>query len=120
MKRFISLFFYLFPIVIFCQSATAQDSSVYNKNDVFDPTFLSRGATEFRSADGSPGPKYWQNSASYTIHATLDEKDTTLKGNVTINYTNNSPEELKYLWLQLDQNLFNSSSRGCCYDVGNR
>jgi hypothetical protein len=112
MKRFTSLFFYFVAAVIFSQSVAAQDSSVYNKNDVFDPTFLSVGGTEFRSADGAPGPKYWQNSANYNIHATLDEKDTTLKGNVTINYTNNSPDELKYLWLQLDQNLFNPSSRG--------
>ncbi|MDQ6904334.1 MAG: M1 family peptidase, partial [Bacteroidota bacterium] len=91
----------------------AQDSiSIYNKNQVFDPTFMSQDATEFRSANGAPGPGYWQNSANYNIHATLDEKDTTLKGDVTIYYTNNSTDELKYLWLQLDQNLFNPDSRG--------
>ncbi len=112
MKRVTSLFFYLVTVFVFSQSVAAQDSSIYNKNQVFDPSFLSRGGTEFRSADGAPGPKYWQNSADYSIHATLDEKDTTLKGNVTINYTNNSPDELKYLWLQLDQNLFNPDSRG--------
>ena len=103
-------------IVLFFLCGTrvfAQDSiSVYNKNQVFDPTFMSQGATEFRSANGAPGPGYWQNSANYNIHATLDEKDTTLKGDVYIYYTNNSTDELKYLWLQLDQNLFNPESRG--------
>jgi hypothetical protein len=103
-------------IVLFFLCGTrvfAQDSiSVYNKNQVFDPTFMSQGATEFRSANGAPGPGYWQNSANYNIHATLDEKDTTLKGDVNIYYTNNSTDELKYLWLQLDQNLFNPESRG--------
>ena len=95
MKRFTSLSFYLIALFLFSQSVAAQDSSVYNKNEVFDPNFLSRGATEFRSADGAPGPKYWQNAADYSIHATLDEKDTTLKGNVSITYTNNSPDRIK-------------------------
>lgn len=94
-------------------SIFAQDSvSVYKKNQVFDPTFMSQDATEFRSANGAPGAGYWQNSANYNIHATLDEKDTTLKGDVNIYYTNNSTDALKYLWLQLDQNLFNPDSRG--------
>jgi hypothetical protein len=113
MKHFTSLCFCLLAGIIFSQSISAQDStSVYNKNKVFDPLFMDHDGTEFRSANGAPGPKYWQNSVNYTIHSTLDEKDTTLKGDVTINYTNNSPDELNYVWLQLDQNLFNPDSRG--------
>jgi hypothetical protein len=113
MKYFISSVLSFLVITIFTQAAFAQDSiSIYNKNKVFDPTFLSQDGTEFRSANGAPGPKYWQNSVNYTIHSTLDEKDTALKGDVAINYTNNSPDKLNYLWLQLDQNLFNPSSRG--------
>ena len=113
MKRITSLSVYLLTIITFAQPVSAQDSvSIYNKNEVFDHSFMSQDATEFRSSNGAPGPKYWQNAASYIIHSTLDEKDTTLKGDVIINYTNNSPDELKYLWLQLDQNLFNPDSRG--------
>jgi len=113
MKRITSLSIYLLTIITFAQPVSAQDSvSIYNKNEVFDHSFMSQDATEFRSSNGAPGPKYWQNAASYIIHSTLDEKDTTLKGDVIINYTNNSPDELKYLWLQLDQNLFNPDSRG--------
>lgn len=112
MKSFKSLGFYLLLSLIFCQYGFSQDSSIYNKNAVFDPTFLDHFGTEFRSANGAPGPKYWQNTVNYNIHATLDEKDTLIRGNVTINYTNNSPDELKYVWLQLDQNLFNPDSRG--------
>ena len=55
---------------------------------------------------------YWQNSASYLIHATLSEKDTSITGDVTISYVNNSPDQLEYVWLQLDQNLFDLKSRG--------
>jgi len=112
MKTFTSwcISFILFTI---SQSVFSQDStSTYNHNQVFDPTFFTQNGNEFRSANGAPGPKYWQNNTNYIIHATLDEKDTLLKGNVSINYTNNSPDSLNYLWLQLDQNLFDSASRG--------
>lgn len=113
MKHFISNFFCLLAGVVLSQNIFGQDSiSVYSKNQVFDPLFLNQQGTQFRSASGEPGPKYWQNSVNYVIHAALDEKDTTLKGDVLIQYTNNSPDELKYLWLQLDQNLFNPDSRG--------
>ncbi len=113
MKRFTPLCFCLLAGIVFSQSISAQDSSsIYNKNQVFDPLFMTHDGTEFRSANGAPGPKYWQNSVNYIIHSTLDEKDTTLRGDVIINYTNNSPDELNYLWLQLDQNLFNPDSRG--------
>ncbi|RYY30200.1 MAG: M1 family peptidase [Sphingobacteriaceae bacterium] len=67
---------------------------------------------QIRSANGSPGENYWQNKADYTIRAELSEKDTSISGNVIINYTNNSPDKLEYLWLQLDQNLFKADSRG--------
>ena len=111
MKKFITLS--IFISLISYKPLLAQDSaSVYNKNEVFDPYFMPETATEFRSSNGAPGPKYWQNRADYVIHASLNETDTTLHGDVTINYTNNSPDELKYLWLQLDQNLFNPDSRG--------
>ncbi|MCJ7758536.1 MAG: M1 family metallopeptidase, partial [Gillisia sp.] len=59
----------------------------------------------------TPGPKYWQNNSSYLIHAALNEKDTSVTGDVTISYTNNSPDQLDFLWLQLDQNILESSSR---------
>lgn len=113
MKRFISFCICLAAASIFSPNSFAQDSaSIYNKNEVFDPLFLNQPATEFRSANGAPGTKYWQNSVNYIIRATLDERDTTLNGDVTINYTNNSTDTLNYLWLQLDQNLFNPDSRG--------
>jgi hypothetical protein len=103
----------LLPSILIAQISASQDSaSVYKKNEVFDPRFLSQDATVYRSSNGSPGPKYWQNHADYIIHASLDEKDTTISGEVNIAYTNNSPDALKYLWLQLDQNLFKLDSRG--------
>ncbi len=91
---------------------TGGEISSYNPHDFFTQSFNPPPGNAFRSANGTPGPQYWQNSASYLIHATLDEKDTSISGDVTISYTNNSPDKLDYLWLQLDQNLFDPSSRG--------
>ncbi len=102
--------------VLLClQSLKAQDdkneSTSYNPHQLFTQNFNPPPGTETRSVKGVPGHAYWQNSASYLIHATLSEKDTAVRGDVTISYTNNSPDELDYLWLQAEQNLFNPSSR---------
>lgn len=58
----------------------------------------------YRTASGSPGQAYWQQRADYDIEAYLDEDKRNLKGSETINYYNNSPDDLDYLWLQLDEN----------------
>jgi len=69
-------------------------------------------ATEARSAIGAPGPRYWQQRADYTIRATLDTAAKRLTGSEVIRYTNRSPDTLRYVWMQLDQNLFRPGSVG--------
>ncbi|TAE46552.1 MAG: M1 family peptidase [Cytophagales bacterium] len=64
----------------------------------------------YRAADGSPGHDYWQQKADYKIKVSLDDKTQKIKGSETITYHNNSPSDLQYLWLQLDQNLFKKDS----------
>ncbi len=59
----------------------------------------------YRTASGAPGPAYYQQQADYKMDLVLDDKNTTLSGNETITYTNNSPDILEYLWVQLDQNM---------------
>jgi hypothetical protein len=89
------------------------DTVKYNHQDLFGPITWPTVGGDTRSASGKPGEHYWQNRADYQIRATLNEgQDTTIKGEVNISYTNNSPDKLDYLWLQLDQNLFNPDSRG--------
>ena len=61
-------------------------------------------ANTYRTASGAPGHAYWQQRADYDIEATLDEKNLILYGKERITYTNNSPDALAYLWLQLDEN----------------
>jgi hypothetical protein len=59
---------------------------------------------EYRTGSGAPGPKYWQQKADYVINVELNDDNQSITGSETITYTNNSPDVLKYLWLQLDQN----------------
>ena len=63
---------------------------------------------EQRTASGAPGVKYWQQRADYNIMCTLDENALTLKGSEEIVYTNNSPDPLTYVWIQLDENEHNT------------
>ncbi|MCF6194747.1 MAG: M1 family metallopeptidase, partial [Kangiellaceae bacterium] len=66
----------------------------------------------YRNAAGEPGHQYWQQKVDYLIKASLDEKKRRLTGWEQITYHNNSPDTLKYLWLQLDQNRFPDDSMG--------
>jgi hypothetical protein len=97
--------------VLFAQEKN-DSSSTYEPLDFFSQDFLPTAGNLYRSASGIPGPMYWQNTSNYLIHATLSEEDTSITGDVTINYINNSPDKLDYLWIQLDQNLFRPDSRG--------
>lgn len=69
-------------------------------------------STDYRTAGGAPGADYWQNSADYEIDAHLQPAEHQVKTSITINYTNNSPNDLEFVWLKLDQNLFDKGSWG--------
>jgi peptidase M1-like protein len=65
----------------------------------------------YRSASGAPGGSYWQQRVDYAIRASLDTASHTIRGEETIRYTNNSPDTLRFLWLQLDMNVGSPESR---------
>ena len=65
---------------------------------------------EYRTGSGAPGPKYWQQQADYNINVDINDDTHVLTGSETIVYTNNSPDVLKYLWLQLDQNILSDGN----------
>ena len=104
MKKIIS---FAFTLLLFCQA----QAQLENNQPKFDPVFDFR-ATPYRSASGSPGEQYWQNRADYTINAELNEQTHIITSTVKITYTNNSPDNLDFLWVQLDQNKFKADSRG--------
>jgi len=84
----------------------------YDYHDTFKPFFYTKNGNDLRAADGQPGPKYWQNRADYQLNATLHEDNNEIVGTEVLTYTNNSPQKLGFIWMQLDQNLFKLDSRG--------
>ncbi|MFM8595718.1 MAG: M1 family metallopeptidase [Flavobacteriales bacterium] len=67
-------------------------------------------ANSYRTASGAPGHAYYQQKADYKMSLVLDDNKQRLDGFETITYTNNSPDRLDYLWLQLDQNIYDENS----------
>lgn len=108
MKRFT----FLLPILFFSVALPAQNiqnnpgSNHGNKFEQMGSIFPS--PNEYRLASGAPGPKYWQQRCDYDIRCELDEKNLKLTGSETVTYFNNSPNELVFLWLQLDENQHSS------------
>jgi hypothetical protein len=72
----------------------------------------------YRSASGAPGPKYYQQQADYKMNIELDDKTSRISGFETITYKNNSPDELEYLWVQLDQNVRAADSKSPLIESG--
>src|SRR6187549_3426313 len=94
----------LLSLLVISHIAHAQDAPKWQgKFEQLDQTLPT--PNEYRSGSGAPGSKYWQQRADYVIDAELDEANNKLIAKETITYYNNSPEALKYLWLQLDQNV---------------
>ncbi|HAS15903.1 MAG TPA: aminopeptidase [Idiomarina abyssalis] len=91
------------------QAATAQafeDKFRQLNDDKF------RSPNIYRTASGAPGHAYWQQEADYKIQVALDDENQRITAKSTITYTNNSPDTLRYLWVQLDQNRFKKDSIG--------
>src|SRR5206468_2313851 len=63
-----------------------------------------------RGASGAPGPDYWQQRADYVIRATLDTAGSVLRGSERIHYENHSPDTLRFVWVQVEQNIFSKNS----------
>ena len=98
MQRLLIVAIFLFAL----QQLFAQENTNHNK-------FRQLGTelptpNSYRTASGAPGHEYWQQKADYKINITLDDAKQTISGTETITYYNQSPDNLKYLWLQLDQN----------------
>ncbi len=79
------------------------DTSIFSPLDLPTPN-------QFRAGSGAPGAKYWQNRADYDIKASLDTSSKTLTGSLRLRYTNNSPDTLRFVWMQMEQNAFTDKS----------
>src|SRR5882672_9587245 len=105
---------FVFSALCFAQPAA------YDPRLTFAPLTLPDPVNAYRSGNGTPGPSYWQNEADYELHAALDTNAKTLQNDETITYTNNSPDALTSLWIQLDQNIYRKDSRGYLVNGGLR
>jgi hypothetical protein len=94
------------------QADPAAPATKYDYHDAFGPLLYTKNGNDFRAASGEPGARYWQNRADYQLTARLNDKTNEVIGSEVLTYTNNSPQKLGFLWMQLDQNLFKQDSRG--------
>jgi hypothetical protein len=111
---FSGLVFLGLSVCTVAQDRTASDQVVkagFDPRETFAPLTLPEGVNSYRSSNGSPGPLYWQNEADYELHTALDTTAKTLSTTETITYTNNSPDVLPSLWVQMEQNIYRKDSR---------
>ena len=90
---------FLFATILFTSHLWSQWEDKFKQMDDLLPT-----PNVYRTASGAPGHQYYQQKADYKITLELDDEKQIIRGEETITYTNNSPDPLSYLWLQLDQN----------------
>jgi hypothetical protein len=103
MKRWATVCTVALALIAAPLTAQVADSSAFRQISLPTPN-------AYRSAGGAPGHAYWQNRADYAIEAVLDTAKNEVRGTGRLTYQNNSPDELRFLWLQLDQNMFEQNS----------
>jgi len=100
------------PALLSLAQNTEKPADKFDQHKVFNPLFYKgQQGNEYRSAAGAPGVKYWQNRADYKLNVSLDTAKHRISGTSLITYTNNSPDALDFLWLQVDQNIYKEDSR---------
>jgi hypothetical protein len=97
------------PSTLRSNTAPRFDSTGVGDTSIFAPLETYRGNV-YRSGSGAPGPQYWQQRADYDLRATLDTAAKSLHGEMTLRYTNNSPDTLRFVWMQVEQNAFKANS----------
>src|SRR5680860_603637 len=111
------------PAAIFAQEQQQQkqkerEPGHYNQNKFKQLYEEFATPNSYRSASGAPGPDYYQQQADYKMDIVLDDKNASISGEETITYTNNSPDDLEYLWVQLDQNIRAKTSKAPLHNGG--
>src|SRR5580698_7769056 len=120
-RLFTSSIAIVFLLSIAGVSASAQKTAAaYDPRLTFEPLTLPEPVNSYRSGNGAPGPNYWQNEADYELHTSLDTEAKQLTTTEVITYTNNSPDVLPSLWLQVEQNTYRKDSRAKIMSGGGR
>ena len=119
-KYCIASVFFLFATAMTAQEVEQQEREPGHTNQSKFKQMYEEFATPntYRSASGAPGPDYYQQQADYKMDIELDDKNEKIYGTETITYTNNSPDDLEFLWVQLDQNVRAKDSKSPLRDGG--
>jgi len=104
MKHFSNQLIYIGLSVIFGSITFGYSQSTHQRKFEQLGTALP-SPNSYRTASGAPGIDYWQQKADYKISVELDDENQRITGKASVTYTNNSPDNLNYLWVQLDQNV---------------
>ncbi|MGB6152702.1 MAG: M1 family metallopeptidase [Pricia sp.] len=113
LSRFLASLLFLFATALMAQEQPQGEKEPGHYNQGKFKQLYEEFSTpnSYRSASGAPGPAYYQQQADYKMDIELDDKNAKIMGEETITYTNNSPDELEYLWVQLDQNVRSRTSK---------
>ena len=103
--KVLQIAFVVLTSCLFTLNVTAQDTSKFKQLQEELPT-----PNQYRNGSGAPGVQYWQQRVDYDIDVQIDDDLQQLKAKESICYHNNSPDELRYLWIQLDQNVREANS----------
>ncbi len=119
-KYYLASLLFLFGLIVFAQEAEVKESeSTVSKQSKFEQMYQEFATPNtYRSASGAPGPDYYQQQANYKMDITLDDKNAKIFGEETITYFNNSPDDLEFLWVQLDQNVRAKDSKSLLSNGG--
>ncbi len=109
--RLLTIFFSALFFIPLVEGQNAITSGTYDSRLTFAPLSMPDPVNAYRSSNGAPGPSYWQNEADYELRAQLDTAAKQLSATEIITYTNNSPDTLPSLWIQLDQNIYRKDAR---------
>jgi hypothetical protein len=114
MKNFkTSSFGYFIAICVFTTTVSAQVQQGHTNTNKFKQLYDEfADSNRYHNASGAPGVDYYQQKVDYVMDIELDDANSKLYGEETITYTNNSPDQLPYLWLQLDQNIRKKDAPG--------
>jgi hypothetical protein len=107
-SNYMSVLLIIFSVFSFSHDAHQTKGSFEDKFRQLEEKYPD--PNQYRPATGEPGKLYWQQQADYKISIILNEDNRSLSGSEVITYKNNSPLDLRYIWVQLDQNIFKKDS----------
>ena len=112
-KYLLSSLLFILAVSVFAQQEAeeSKEPGHYNKSKFRQMYQEFATPNAYRSASGAPGPEYYQQQADYKMNIELDDEKARIYGEETITYYNNSPDQLEYLWVQLDQNMRSKDSK---------